>query len=48
MKPKKESKKQHQDMPTDPKDLAKAMIRAADKKFESFQTKFQKQSKSKT
>ena len=43
MKPKKESKKQHQDMPTDPKDLAKAMFRAADKKFEGFQTKFQRQ-----
>ena len=48
MKPKKESKKQHQDMPTDPKDLAKTMFRAADKKFEGFQTKFQRQSKSKT
>ena len=48
MKPKKESKKQHRDMPTDPEELAKAMFREADKKFEGFPTKFQRQSKSKT
>ena len=48
MKPKKESKKHHQDIPTDPKDLAKAMFRAADRKFQYFHTNFQRQSKSKT
>lgn len=36
------------DMPTDPKELAKAMFRTADEKFTGFPTKFQRQSKSKT